>query len=249
MEKYKDIRAALKKEGKIVGFHHNNIHIGLKKSARNAVHVEKDADSLVKLYLAKRFESDTDYVVLETAAPTWFSDPYELSVPAGATLLDFIKDYVPDDGNSHGTAAESYVTNVITTGSWLEGFKFHDSVAPLYYSQAEYSEPYEKEDGHWYMTYEGKDWMYFCGSPSAPVDFVPWPDDPFIEPDPHPSPYPPLTLDQFLASRLAGDGYGNQFTLSYEEMWIEFQVSSGTVDGEPVHTLIKKEVKHKRKGK
>ena len=268
MEKYKDIREALKKEGKIIGFQHNNLRIGLDKTTRKHVSSEavKDAreDAIpVKLYFAQ-WSVDEGYEPLGepgTYSPNYFQVP--LIVPANPSYPS----YTPEFTGVHDAVLMDVILNATPTVSavscsgdtlplpdgngvpdWLEGLLFSDgTTSNRYDSVGEYSQPYQKPDGHTYIDYTGSDWMYILGSPTGPdadhpglLPYPPDPNNPGISP--HPSPYPWKRLDEFTVAELVS-GYQSSFTLSYETQSFSFRVDSSEVNGETVHTLTLHSVK------
>jgi hypothetical protein len=233
----KRLEEALK--GRIVGFSHNNFRIGTVESVAPKVKSAEPAENVtVNAYLARwdRVGEDPEnpspdpaivppYPKINDSSTDWFpTSPYTVTVPGDTTLMEIFL--------AAGGVASSNVTNIQTitgTGTptnpdWLEGFRFHGT---LYAKTDDYI---WKEDGNGNIT--GGIWfgwapMYFIGTPlaydSTYVGF-------------HGTAYPDLRLNQFEAKDLPL----NNFTISYENTYYEFDVRTESVKGERVHTLTRR---------
>jgi hypothetical protein len=257
------------KEGKIVGFRHNNVHIGDKLNLQRFSPVKRkkvtrDDNVDVNLYLCAwnmppvddPDPETTDYVALQNWNRTWDADnqqwvynstaaPYDPSYYSSPYAVSVPSAITLMDlittylGNS--SSAAPYISSIEATDSWLIGFKFHDSDGVDFYDTDWYYDTTGIGDGGY--SWIDDDTMKWSGG--SWMYFLGNPDAQINyipdpdNPDPHPSPYPDLLLSQFTVSDLVG-AYGGAFTLSYEMLSVTFDVSTKVVNGETVHTLTRK---------
>jgi hypothetical protein len=241
----------------------------LKRAAKSVREDADNYDINLYLAYLDRDTAPDDFVPLPkiVGQPPYTEDYY--TTPLSLTIDMFVDDYVHDwddpsivyDRSCVGTTdhqatlmdviilafekAGSFITDLDLTSDtqpqentipdWLQGFSFHDSATyeqNRFYSDYEMSDPYEI-DGHLYVDYTGWDWMYFIGTPqSQPFNYV-------GALSVHGSPFPKLRLDEFPVGAVPIDENGRNFTLVYVKQTQTFQLTSETVNGETVHTLIK----------
>ena len=190
----------------------------------------------------------------------WFDQSFTVeNVPVSTTnpahqttLMDFIQNYV-DDGVLASPA--SYIKFPVKSGStpditasFIRSLNFGgsgldtDTAHRFLYDEGSYDFDPVTGEGSW----SGWGWMYFIGDHETPVLNQPdW--DSTLNPELQPNTsYPGLYLNQYTLARLlaeiAGGGYGDIFTLSYEKSRFVFQTNSATENGEVVHRVTCKHV-------
>jgi hypothetical protein len=162
----------------------------------------------------------------------WFTQSFSVpGVPASNSLMTVLQ--------SVGSDAGSYIT--FSTGdlsaNFLSGLNFgvdlEDHPNRFGPDSGIYNYDPDTGEGYW----EGWAWMYFIGTPQAPVDGQSSPDSSGL---PNTT-YPDMGLGDYTVGRL--NGYGGGFTLSYEKTSITFSAMTSTENGELVHKIS---VKHKK---
>jgi hypothetical protein len=233
--------------GKVVGFSVNNVRIGPVEATTPAKVRTGDPEPLVtvNMYFASWDRVGNDpknpsptpatvppypkISVSKNVTPSnlWYPPyPYSVTVPGDTTLMEA---FLPVQNDPL-----SLVTNIVTIGErtannpdWLEEFEFNGT---LYDQTDNYIWDYDENENIIGGTWYGWAPMYFIGTPLAYDSLYP------NSPNYHNSYYPDLRLNQFLANELPL----NSFTISYERSSYSFEVRTETINGETVHTFIKK---------
>jgi hypothetical protein len=183
----------------------------------------------------------------EPQADYWFEQSFRAeNIPDGDYLLDFILNYVDDGALDPPT---SYITEVtaektsdkIDTNQLLSLDFGGNSFA---HDEGQYDFDEGTGEGEW----DGWAWMYFIGTPQAPVYDQP---QPYGDADLPDSSFPGLGLGEYTVSRLNGtnppppepQGVGNGiFTLCYGKSRFSFTAETTTENGETVHRVHCKHV-------